>query len=294
MKKLIFTFLVIIVSLDLIAQNIKTFDSKYLLFSYPAKYKTTSIENAPHMLLKLESKNDFFSISIGRIEFNAIDAWDDNFYEEYKKSLDKQDCVSLEKITINTQSGIRHFLKSKINYSSNGLRMLNYIYIYNRYMYVFGHISFGTYSKYSSTKEVDDLMKGVYFKDFDNSNYSSIESNLNYERKDLFSKLHNKIKSMNNSLPMPIDDITCLTGIILIDKCITCRYIVNTDDKDIIDKFSDKQLTKHVANISFMNFKNSLSDKFLKILSSEGIYIKHLFFDKGGKLITSFDVKFDC
>lgn len=182
MKKIFIAFLAIILSLKLLAQENKTFDSEHLSFSYPSKYKTISIENAPHMLLKLESNNELFSISEGRLEFNATDVWDDKFYEIYKKSLAQQECISLEKVSIRIQSGIKHFLKSKINHTSNGLKMLTYISIHDGYMYVFGHLSSGAYDKYAPTKEVDDLIKGVYFKDSYNPNDDSTENNLNFEK----------------------------------------------------------------------------------------------------------------
>lgn len=69
------------------AQQLKTYDCKHFSFEYPSAFKSTTIQNAPHMVLKLDSDNYILSASYWDKGFDSnISIWDDELFELYKQN----------------------------------------------------------------------------------------------------------------------------------------------------------------------------------------------------------------
>lgn len=108
----------------------------------------------------------------------------------------------------------------------------------------------------------------------------------------LIIKLRKKIENTNKSLPMPIDQITILTGMMLIDKCITLRYVVDTTDEYIIEEMKKAEYIEAFKQTCVENLKKGNLSDLLNEFAKEKIYMRHIIFDKNGTLITLVEIKF--
>ena len=113
----------------------KSFDCGLLSFEYPSSFKNAPIQQAPHMVLKLESKDYFFSISYWDNEYpDEMTAWDNLIYslaQNYK--IDDGVLVSITKDMLVTKGGDVKCLKLKFNIQEKvqgyDFKMKNLMYI---------------------------------------------------------------------------------------------------------------------------------------------------------------------
>ena len=154
------------------AQSVKTFDCGLFSFDYPTSFKSIPIQNAPHMVLKLESANYIFSASYWDKGLAPdVSIWDDEIYELYKQiPVGDGTLISITKESIQTKGGVRRCLKLKSNMhrSVQGkdvyLKNVTYLMLQDGYLYVFAFVSEGKYTKDSPTAYPDKIMKGFRLK----------------------------------------------------------------------------------------------------------------------------------
>ena len=72
MKRYILNIFLLVPFQFIFGQTYKYFDCGLFSFDYPSVFKTTPIQNAPHMVLKLESDNYIFSASYWDKGFEKI------------------------------------------------------------------------------------------------------------------------------------------------------------------------------------------------------------------------------
>jgi hypothetical protein len=175
MKKVMFILLAIFAVQTTVCQNTKTFVSQrgHFSFSYPSYLKSEKINNAPHMLLKLNSEN--YSLTLGlweEYDFDQITSiWDDDVVNAFLEtdsyiSKSKNDILCQKKY-LTTQSGKLKFLKSIYNQTvSNGtesIRMKNIMYrIIHKGKYLqFSFFVFEFQSYWNKSNFTDTIMEGL-------------------------------------------------------------------------------------------------------------------------------------
>lgn len=235
MKKLFTLILLIFVYSGLLAQ--KTFDSGLLSFTYPSYFKNSPINNAPHMMLKLESDKYFFSISSWDYGIDeSVDAWDDSIYKSYKGfSPGESKFISIEKALLYTKTGEEHCLKIKTNSCKNEvkLRTLFYLIIKNGYLFTFAFLSDGQYTVKTPTTYTDNIMKGLAFK---NMRKDKISTTPPQEIKDKLKDIYMSFcKELNSQTPLYVDEITTLNSAVFIDWTMMFTYKVAIDANDFAE-----------------------------------------------------------
>ena len=197
----------------------EVFDCGLFSFEYPRTFKTTPIQNAPHMVLKLESEDYYISASYWDYGISDdVSIWDDEIFEHYKQlPLDGGELVDISKESIKTKNGIKQCLRIRTNIHkpNNGsvvhLRMLSYLMIQNGYLFNFTFESEGVYSKTSPTLYPDNIMSGLCLKSNEENLYAESFKNVKSDNKGTVSKnnvdqnvydeIVNIVRSNNEDLP---------------------------------------------------------------------------------------------
>ena len=61
-------------------------------------------QNAPHMILNIESNNSILTISRWEYDIDeSIDVWNDDIYNRYRNGLPGTSCVLSEKVVLQTK-----------------------------------------------------------------------------------------------------------------------------------------------------------------------------------------------
>ena len=172
MKKVVILSLTLILVLSIQAQT-KTFDCGLFSLSYPSKYKNSTISNAKHMVLKLECDEETY-LCASYWDYKIpeyVSIWDDEIYELYSHlKMQDAEVVSVEKSTINIESGIRKCLKIKTNTqtpimdSNLKSKTILYLMIHKGFLINFVIGTSGKYRASSSTQKEDSMLKGLKFK----------------------------------------------------------------------------------------------------------------------------------
>lgn len=172
MKRIILVTLLVFVFGHVCAQNTRNFDCGLFSLDYPSYYQKSPIQNAPHMVLKLEGSSDFVSASYWDKGFTADeDIWDDYYVEMQKHSpVQNGEVVSVTKETLATKGGNVKCLKMLSNTHNQyqgitvNLKMLTYSIIMDEYLLVFTFCSEGSYNYGQSTSREASFMKGLKLK----------------------------------------------------------------------------------------------------------------------------------
>lgn len=258
------------------AQSNRTFECDLLSFEYPNAFKQIPIQNAPHMLLKLESSDYFFSISHWKEDLpDFVDVWDDEVfgnYSELANSFGK--VVSTTKESLQIKNGSVHCMKvlSNSDRAAQGttvkLRMLSYILIYKGDIYLFSFLSQGNYSKASKTTYPQNMMKGLKFK-------SSISSG--FDDSDFKDYVIDIVKSFNAQMPIEADECTTYLQAILSGRTVIIKTRIYSFCKDFVDydEFKNK-LSK--------NYSVALEKPFVDFLDKYGYSILYMIYDESDNL----------
>lgn len=139
---------------------------------YPASYKRATINNAPHMLLKLEDNLCYFTLSYWDYNYDdSIDIWDDQIFENVMNGASfggKQSLVSCRKTTLTIASGKK--IKAIETVSTSNISSLNSnerLEIYNVYYYILhnGDLLLACYSDSGTYNQNDqrwnEILKGL-------------------------------------------------------------------------------------------------------------------------------------
>ena len=258
--------------------NAGVFENSVIKFTYPAKYKDTKIENAPHMIVKLES--DDALISISRWDNNIgddVDAWNDELYNNYNSVL--SDLVLLEKVVLRTKNENFRALKTYINTNENGLDMgfISFTFIKGGDVYVASSLLPRTLTKTSSSKLTEEVLYGLEFKD-------KKENHQEYKTVEEFENAYIELmKEINKSLPVQVDEITTLFGAINIGKTLFYKYSVESWAVEFMDADWELQFKKQAMRNMMASHPNA--EIFFSYMAKSSLQIIYLFYNEEGELI---------
>lgn len=289
MKKILLLILSIQTLLSC-GQSTNTFDSDLLSFTYPANYKEERIENAPHMLIKIASVNEYFSISVWNYAINDdVSIWDEQFYEHALNMPIQGKLLSLDKVLIETKNGEKQCLKIKSN-ADNNMKMLTYLLINEGYLYVLVYTSPGEYTISSTTQESDRLIKGIFFKQIKDNYDTNDLSHIKAEVKKYYTKF---CAELNKQLPATVDEVTTLQSVAFIDWTFSCHYAVRMDFADYSDseikdimrtlKKNNKDRVKYLLTRGY----NSKEGGLIQMMQNYGLKIRQHYVDENGITIGS-------
>ena len=255
-------------------QASKTFDCGLFSFDYPTSFKPASIQNAPHMVLKLESDSYVFTASYWDKGFDDnVSIWDDEIYELYKQiPINDGTLVSITKETIQIKGGVmRRCLKLKTNtyrYAQGYdiyMKITTYLMINNGYLFVFTFTSQGKYTKDSKTVYPDKMMKGLKFKTSQNkvSNFD------NY--------LLSVVKTLNSQCPIQVDECTTHLSVLLSGKTVMIKTIIDDSCESLVDydEFKSKMCE---------NFSVALEKPFVQYLDKNGYSMMYMIYNEYDRL----------
>ena len=249
----------------------KTFDCEFFSLDYPSIFRQSSIQKAPHMLMKLQSEDYIFSASYGDSGLDSsVGIWDDDMYEHYiRLYVSNGTFISIDRETINTKDGLMRCLKLKTNTHQRKqgadihIKILSYLMLYKGYLFVFAFASPGKYTKDSPTSYPDKIMKGLKFK----------TTSIN----DFESYLIEAVKKLNAQCPIHVDDCTTHLFVLLSGKTI----IMKTQIVDACEDFMDYEELKHRM---CENFSFALEKAFVQYLDQKGYSIMYLIYNENERL----------
>jgi hypothetical protein len=184
MKQLIFSAFICLLASISFAQNFnsKVYKSEveHFSFAYPSYLEKQKIDNAPHMLLKLDSDNFSLTLSLADHGFGrSVSIWDEdvvNYYSETERNFlnpqregfNSQIEKSCEKIylTINNDVKIKclkSVIRTNLYIQGHSIKSKQIVYRLlhkgNLLMFVFYIYDFHNY--WNKTQFSDDIMKGL-------------------------------------------------------------------------------------------------------------------------------------
>lgn len=255
-------------------QTSKTFDCGLFFFDYPSNFKPIPIQNAPHMVLKLESDSYIFTASYWDKGFDDnVSIWDDEIFDLYKQNpIGEGTLVGITRETIQTKGGaMRRCLKLKTNiyrYAQGfdiNMKITTYLMIYNGYLFVFTFTSQGKYTKDSKTVYPDKIMKGLRFK--------SLKGNLSNFNDYLLSV----VKTLNSQCPMQVDECTTHMSVLLSGKTVMIKTIIDDSCEFLVDydEFKSKMCE---------NFSVALEKSFVQYLDRNGYTMMYMIYNEYDRL----------
>lgn len=274
MKKSILFILFVCLSDMLNAQTMKTFDCGLFSLDYPSSFKSVPIQNAPHMVLKLESDNYILSASYWDKGLDkSISIWDDKIYELYKQNpVGDGTLISITKESIQTKGGARRCLKLKTNMhrqvqgANVYLKMVSYLMLQDGYLYTFAFVSEGKYTKDSPTTYPDRIMKGLRIKKSSQVNSADFES-----------YLIEVIKKLNAQCPMKVDACTTHLLVLLSGKTIMIKTLIEDSCDNLVDY---EEFKRKMCG----NFSASLDKAFVQYLNDNNYSLVYMIYNENDRL----------
>lgn len=254
-------------------QNFKKFDCGLFSFDYPTVFKPSAINNAPHMVLKLQSDSYIFSASYWDKGFSEdINIWDDNIFQLYKQNpIGEGTLVNITKETIKSKGGIIRCLKLKTNISryiqnkAVNLKMVSYLLIHDGYLLTFAFMSEGKYLKESPTVYPDKVMQGLRIKSNKKASF------------DFDSYLLEVVKKLNAQCPMKVDACTMHLQVLLTGKTVMIKTLIEDSCDDLVDYNEFKK--KMCENFCF-----ALEKAFVQYLDKNGYSLSYMIYNEYDKL----------
>ncbi|MGN0231760.1 MAG: hypothetical protein ACI4A8_06075 [Muribaculaceae bacterium] len=270
MKRTIIVFLSLICVFNYVnAQSSKTFDCGLFSLEYPICYNFSPIKNAPHMVLKLESKNSYLSVSYWDKGFEpGTDIWDDVFVDMYNDlPVENGERLSVTRETLHTKGGkvkcikIMSNMRQKVHNQAANFKMLSYIIINNEYLFVFNFCDIGQYKPGEKTTKCDNLMKGLRFK------------SVSLPQVDFKSDLLETVKILNAQCPIQADECTIFKQVMLVGETIMINTFIPTECYEFVD-FDGFKLTLT------QNLSSALEKSFVIYLKKEGYVFTYMVYDE--------------
>lgn len=250
----------------------KSFDCGLLSFEYPSSFKNVPIQQAPHMVLKLESKDYFFSISYWDNEYpDEMTAWDNLIYslaQNYK--IDDGVLVSITKDMLVTKGGDVKCLKLKFNIQEKvqgydfKMKNLMYIVVNQGYLFMFSFMSEGQYAQSDPTTNYDNIMKGLKLKHI---------THTEDKKDDFYDTLLKYVKTLNAQCPIESDECTVFENVILVGNSITIKTVI----PDECEPFIDLELFKYTM---CSNFSKALDRQFFEYLKKEKYNVVYMIYNE--------------
>lgn len=272
MKKLFLLFVSCFAYVFVQAQSDKIFDCGLFSFEYPNEFKNVPIQNAPHMVLKLESDTYFVSASFWDYGLDSsVSIWDDELVEHYSQiPIENGELVGISKELIQTKSGKQRCLKLKSNVKNTinenySFKMAQYLMINKGFLFIFTFLSEGKYTKASPTSYPDKILGGLQFKN------NEIGSTQFQER------MASTAKTLNDQCPIRTDDCTIFKNVILSGKSLMINTLVEDACDDLVDYDEFKE---NMAS----NMSGALDKEFVKYIDKEGYSIVYMIYNERDKL----------
>lgn len=274
MKRLILYSVLVCICNLITAQPVKTFDCGLFSFDYPTPFKPIPIQNAPHMVLKLESDNYTFSASYWDKGLAPdVSIWDDDIYRLYKQNpVGDGTLIRISKESIQTKGGVKRCLKLKTNLHRRVkgkdvyLKMVSYLMLQNGYLFTFVFVSEGKYTKDSPTTYPDKIMKGLRLKQISQVKTSDFESNM-----------IEVIKKLNAQCPMKVDNCTTHLLVLLSGKTIMIKTLIEDSCNSLVDY---NEFKKKMCE----NFSASLDKAFVQYLDENEYSLVYMIYNENDRL----------
>lgn len=177
MKRLLFFIFFCLFTIISIAQNSisKVYKSEigHFSFAYPSYLEQQKINNAPHMLLKLDSKKYSLTLSLWEYDFeHSITIWDEDiiaYYSEADKTVSnsqiEESCKKMYLTIANNKkvSCLKSIIKTTITYQGQTIKGVQTIYrLLHKGNYLqFSFFVFYYHEYWNKTQFSDDIMKGL-------------------------------------------------------------------------------------------------------------------------------------
>ena len=255
-------------------QTSKTFDCGLFSFDYPSSFKPIPIQNAPHMVLKLESDSYIFTASYWDKGFDGnVSIWDDEIYDFYKQNpIGEGTLVHITKETVQTKGGAMcRCLKLKTNiyrYAQGFdiyMKITTYLMIHNEYLFVFTFTSQGKYTKDSKTVYPDKIMKGLKFKTSQNK-FSNFDD-----------YLLSVVKTLNSQCPVQVDECTTHLQVLLSGKTLMLKTLIDDACGGLVDY---NEFKRNMCR----NFSVALEKSFVQNLKKNGYSFVYMIYDENDRL----------
>ena len=273
---LVSLFLTVIVSAC--CQTVKTFDCKYFTVDYPSSYKESPIINAPHMVLKLEGKKDFFSISRWNNKYaEGTTVWDDKIYSHMNNTPDYfGKVISTEKVLLPTRNGELRFVVQKVNTSEvdplgkrHDVRAVTYTTIFDGHLVIITATREGKWMVSTPCAEYEKIIRNILFKE-------SPEPYAEYDE-----AIRTEVETLDELCPLRVSDCAELRSVFLEDKMLTFSYVIDddctflTDDNTLKEEMCEELTTIFKRSNMTLLAKTGYSFVFL-YHNQRGIVIKRI------------------
>ena len=161
---------------------------------------------------------------------------------------------------------------------------ITYIFIKNGDLFVITYNQPMALTSQSSSKQAESFLYPLLIKN--NSKTTNEELSMSIEEFENY--VIDKYKSANKTLPMKVDEVTTLFGIMNMGKTLFFKYRIDSEYADYINnewaiKYKERTLLNIMSSIPN-------SDEFAKYMSCSSIKMTYLFFDDKDNLIRTIHI----
>ncbi len=264
------------------------FEDSLIKLYYSNEYEEAQISNAPHMLVKLESEDAYFSISYWDYELSEdVDAWDDFIYEQYKEGVSDNNLILYERTIVNLKNEEIRAIKifSNITNERDGIGCVSFIFIKNGALYLATYIQQVILTQNSSSQCIEDVLNGLVLK---NKSCAVEEKETSISIDEFENYMLNMFKKTNETLPMKTDEATTLFNVSCVGKTIMFKYrvepfMVGYMNAEWALNFKEKTILNMILSVPE-------SDVFASYFSRSSINIVYVFFDEEDNLIQTLKI----
>ena len=262
--------------------NCAVFENSVIKFTYPSEYCEVKPQNAPHMILKLESEKSVLTISRWEYDIDeSIDAWNDDVYNRYRDGLPGTNCVLSEKVILQTEYENLKAIKIYLNLEDkvNKIGSIVYVLVKNGDLFIISYNESGVLTRESSSKQTERFLYSLLIKDTKKSEAQELAMNI--EKWENY--VINRLKKVNQSLPMKVDEVTTLFGVMNVGKTLIFKYRV---DSGFVD-YMDNEWATNYKEKTLLNMMYSVpnSKEYALLMSHSSINMTYLFYDEKDNLI---------
>ena len=283
---------------------IKKFDCGLFSLDYPSRYSSTTIQDSPHMVLKITSDDSYFSASYW---INDLDTeksvWDDDIFERYKgiyqnMSSDKStELVDISKVIVKTKSGeircLKMMFNTKMNMSGQMVqcKVVHFTTLFQGNLFVFGYASEGKYMKGDLTSEPESILKGLKFKVYVNkkTDITRASTKTGTNSRDQFEKkIIETSKVLNSQCPIRTDECTTFSQVFLSGNILTYKVVIDDECVAYIDNDEFKDAFKTIV---CYNLAKALGREFAELIEDYGYSAQYLIFDTSNLLLSIISIR---
>ena len=279
MRKFIFAVLIL---LQCACTSETVFENSIIKLIYPSTFQATKPQDAPHMILKLESETSVLTIS--RWEYGidkSMDVWNDEIYDRYRNGLPNTNCVLSEKVTLQTHYETLRAIKTYANIGDrvNEIGSISYLIIKNGDLFVITFNEPIVLTNQSSSKHIDNILYWLLIKDKVDSSQKELQQSI----EEFESYVIKNLTKVNQSLPMQVDEFTTLFCVTNIGKTLLFKYRI---DSSIVDLLDNEWATTYKQN-TLIAMLSSVpnAEEYASYMARSSIKMTYLFYDQNDNLI---------